>query len=181
MNMFDAATTLKIETENKSRKGMSVQRDKIRLPFFKGNYRSKKHTYSVDCKSVKVKGTRQKKVAVPVVGVTGAFLISYFACLARDIVTCENKYRINHNELAIRYDSELKELVPFTTYLVEVLMSQEGFSFADYSQGATKGAKRIEQHLRAISDREDMHLVIDSNSLITGLTKEITDSVLQSV
>lgn len=182
MNLFDKAIEIQTEIQSKSRKGSSVRRDSIKLPFFKGNMRSKKHAYSIDCKSIKVKGKKQKKVIVPVSKpVTGAFLISYFSCLAYDIVHCENKYRIANNFFSNHFDSEKKDLVSFTTFLIEVLLSQEGFAFSDYSQGTIQGAKRIEKHLRDISERENLKLVIDSNSLISGFNTDITNQVLLSV
>ena len=178
-NLFEVAQGLKQVVDSKSRKGLSVSRDKIKLPYFRGNFRSEKSgTFSLDLKTVKIKGKRTKKVTVTGSNVTGAFLISYFSCLAYCIVQCENQYRHANNYFS--FDAEKKAIVPFTTYLIEALLSQEGYSFADYKQGSITGAKRIENHIVAIAKREKLAFAINE-SIITGFTPVIVNNVLSAV
>lgn len=180
-NLFDKATESRRIAQSKSKSGQVARRGKIKLPVFQGNYRSEKSgTYALDLKSVKVKGKKQKKITVSGKNLTGAFIISYYSCLAACIANSENDYRKAHNFLSDSFLSDKKELVPFTTYLIEAVINQEGYSLSEYAQGTVKGAKRIEAHLLAINKRESTSFVI-KNDIISGFTPNLINDVLNAV
>lgn len=155
MNLFKIADESKKVADSKKRGNQSALKTTISIPYFKGLYRKKGN-------------------------LTGAFLISYFTCLAFCIVKAENAHRTFSN--SIRPDTEdAMPSVHLSTYLIEALLNQEGFSLAEYQQGKTQGAKRIEQHLKAIAEKEEMSFSVNEQGVVKGVTPKVAQSVLSAI
>ena len=177
MNLFETASNIQKEHDNKARKGCSQSlASTITIPYFKGLYR-KGDKYNVTLAPVvtEEKGViidaREQHIAVK--PLTGAFLISYFTCLAYSICKTNTTKKGNKTVLAP---------MPCTTYVVQALLQIEGFTLDDYAQGKTTGAKRIELHLKAMTEQRGMALTVDAKTgEISGLTDEIVNSVLTSI
>lgn len=156
MNIFEQAQAIKEAKEASARKGsVSSSPDTLTIPYFKGIVR-KGDKYST-------KGTIKKKACeFQVKPLTGAFLISYFSCLAYCLCKAEKQ--------------------PCTIFVVQALLQHEGFSLDDYAQGKTKGSTRIAGHLKAIAEQRNLPLSVDAKTgEIKGLSDEIAKSVLSSL
>jgi len=171
MNIFKQAEQAKQKAESTKRGNQVALKSTVTIPYFKGLYRKG------DAYEVKVKQGK-KKVALSVKPLTGAFILSYFTCLAACIVQDENQYRAASNSTGLN-DKEL-EPVQLTSHLVEVLIASEGFALDDYKQGKTQGAKRVESHLKAMKEQRDINIAINE-SVITGLNNEIVQAVLSAI
>jgi len=155
MNLFETAAQLQAKKEATSRKGAAAPlRDTLTIPYFKGYVRkgdrytlALTHTVKDDKGKVKV-----AKVAHSVKPLSGAFLISYFACLAYDLCKVEKQ--------------------PCTIFVVQALIAFEGFNLDEYSQGKVQGSSRVTTHLKAIAEQRGLNLTIDKKSgEIKGLEK----------
>ncbi len=177
MNLFNIANDKKVVADSKRRGSQAALKTTISIPFFKGVYRVGKENKLYSIKVAPLKG--KKKVVVPVKPITGAFIITYFSCLAFDLVQDENRHRA-----ACNFADPLKEsaLAPFdlTTFFVEALIESEGFTYTDYQQGKTQGATRIGRHITEVSEKNELPITVD-DSIIKGITPEIADSVLTSI
>ena len=182
MNLFETAASIKTEQENKARKGTTASlQSTITVPYFKGLYRKgDKYTVTHTYKTAEDKGVIVDAHIVPMQSkpLTGAFLISYMTCLAytfcRDnvIATKDKKGKV----------TEKPDPKPLTVHVVQALLQLEGFSLDDYAQGKTTGSKRIEQHLKAISEQRSLAIKVDAKTgVITGLNDAIVNSVLSAI
>jgi len=171
MNIFKQAEQVKAKADSTKRGNQVALKSTITVPCFKGLYR-KGEPYTIKVKQGK------KKIDVSVKPLTGAFILSYFTCLAACIVQDENAYRAASNSTGLN-DKEL-EPVQLTSHLVEVVLSSEGFSLDDYKQGKTTGARRIESHLKAMREQRDINIAI-KDSVITGLNQDIVQAVLSAI
>jgi hypothetical protein len=177
MNLFETAAAIKTEQENKARKGTSASlASTITVPYFKGLYRKgDKYTVTLAPKVIEEKGVivDAQAQAVSVKPLTGAFLISYMTCLAYTFCK-DNTKTVKGKTVA--------DPMPLTVHVVQALLQIEGFSLDDYAQGKTTGSKRIEQHLKAVSEQRALNLSVDTKTgIITGLTDTIVNSVLSAI
>jgi hypothetical protein len=173
MNLFDKADSIKAVVDSKKRSGKIALKSTIAVPYFKGLYR-KGDFYP--CKI----GKGKKATEIKVKPLTGAFIISYFTCLAQDIVREENQHR-RLNEILDPLQESPYNPVGSTTFLVEALIASEGFSLAEYSQGKTEGARRIEQHLKTVAEQRGLRVAVDAQGQIEGITEQIACSVLSAI
>ena len=171
MNIFQIAEQAKQKAESTKRGNNVALKSTVTIPYFKGLYR-KGEPYTIKVKQGK------KKIDVSVKPLTGAFILSYFTCLAACIVQDENAYREASNSTGL--NEKPLEPVQLTSYLIEVLIASEGFCLDDYKQGKTQGAKRVESHLKAMKEQRDIDIVI-SDSVITGLNQDIVQAVLSAI
>lgn len=168
MKIFKQAEQKKQEADSKKRGNNASLKSTVSIPYFKGLYR-KGDAYTIKCKQNK------KKIDVVVKPLTGSFIISYATCLAQCIVNAENDKR--------RFSNDIEDcLAPVTlsSYLIEVVLSSEGFSLDDYAQGKTQGARRIEQHCKAIAEQRELSITVQ-DSIIQGVTPEIVNAVLSAI
>ncbi len=149
-DIFDIAISNKAKRDSKKKGNLSSLKSTIVLPFFKGVYRKKGN-------------------------VTGTFVMSYFTCIAYCIVKHENAERTEKNKSIKKKDDKLVP-VALDTFLIEALISSEGFALDTYSQGKVQGAKRIEGHLNAIE-----LAVSVKDDIVSGLTDKIVESVLTAI
>ena len=171
MNIFKIAEQKKVVADSSKRGNNAALKTTISIPYFKGLYR-KGESYSIKI------GKGKKVTEVTVKPLTGAFIISYATCLSACLVQEENRRVQASNFLA--YTEDTQEPVILTTYLIEAVLSSEGFAFDDYAQGKTQGARRIEQHLKAIATQRELPINVE-NDIVTGVTTEIVSSVLSAI
>jgi len=153
IQIFDIAVQNKATRDSKKRGKNTSLKSTITVPHFKGLYRKE----------------RDNKKSL-----TGTFIISYFTCLAYCVVKYENAYRV----LANKHLKKGDKLVPvvLNTFIIEALISAEGFSTDTYCQGKTTGAKRIERHLN------DIELDVSvKDDVVQGLTVKIVNEVLSAI
>ena len=148
--IFDIAVQNKAKRDSKKRGSQASLKSTISIPFFKGVYRKKGN-------------------------VTGTFVMSYFTCIAYCLVKHENADRTEKNKSIKKKDDKLAP-VTLDTFLIEALISSEGFALDTYSQGKVQGAKRIEGHLNAIE-----LAVSVKDDVVVGLTDKIVDAVLTAI
>lgn len=173
MNLFETASSLKAVSDSKKRKGSSASlAETITVPYFKGLYR-RGDKYSVTLTKtlpaikadkeagIKASPATKKEVSLQVKPLAGAFILSYFTCLASCLCKEANQ--------------------PLTTFVVQALIGLEGFSLADYAQGKTTGAKRVETHLKAMNEQRGLNISVNNEGLIAGLSDAIVDDVLSAI
>ena len=163
MNIFQSSLILKKQADSKNTSSLVAHRENVKLPYFKGNMRRK--------------GT-----------VTSAFLINYFTVLAACIVQAENQAILNVRSFCVKripsiagLKGKKPKLHKVSIYLIEALLSSEGFTLADYKQGSNSGSKSISKSLTAFSVKENLGIVIDKQGNVSGLTPEIINSCLSAI
>jgi hypothetical protein len=157
-DLFAVASSIK-DTVDSKRKGSSIPNASlIKLPYFKGNM--KREVSGIKC-------------------LTAAFIMNYFTCLSACIVTCENTRIAVVNKTAKKAD----KLVPvsLSVYLVEAVLSSEGYLHSDYTQSSRVGHKAIKFSLLAFSKREKLNLSINDEGLISGLTTKVVNACIAAV
>lgn len=177
MNLFDNAASLKVEAKKRTSRNNKIPHAcTIKPPHLGGLYR-KGDSYELPLQSIPVKFSkfaqtaRRKKVEqVEIVHkskpLAGTFIITFCTALAFCIVADANAEIHEQNEGLS--DEDKKPFYPFNTYVVEALITTEGFLSSEYAQGKVTGAKRIEAHLLAAADREGIDLTIDSEGNINA-------------
>lgn len=164
MNLFEQANAIEVAAKASARKGSTMSSpDTLTIPYFKGIVRKgDAYTLKINKTSKDDKGKTVKSIVdLKVKPLTGAFIISYATCLAYFI--CK----------------EAKQ--PLTVFVVQALLQQEGFSLEDYSQGKTKGSKRIALHLKAIAEQRGLKLSCNDTGIIEGITDKIACEVLTAI
>ena len=185
MNLFQIASDRKAEADSKRRGKNTPLLSTISIPFFKGYFR-KGDPYETPARVVEreKKGKKTvetvKDISLKVKPLVGAFIITEGVCLAQCVVNAENAYRKANNFIASHVEGEEKPFVVNSTYLVEVLLSEEGFTLADYSQGKVEGAKRIAHHVKKIAEDRKLDISVNEQGTIQGVTPEIVNAVLSA-
>jgi len=177
MNLFESAQAIKSERDAKARKSsQGSSPDTLTVPYFKGIVRKgDKYTVKLAPRVYEHEGIIEgvEEQALQVKPLTGAFLISYFTCLA---------YEMCKNNMKGKGKTAKPDPQPLTTYVVEALLKIEGFSLEDYAQGKTKGSVRIASHLKAISEQRDLKISVDAKTgTISGITDKVACEVLSSL
>jgi len=156
MNLFENATALETDAKSKARKGSKGSSPlTLTIPYFQGVVR-RGETYSLDL--TKKEGRKTVPATLQVKPVSGTFILSYFTCLAFCIA------------------QEAKQ--PCTTFLVQALISQEGFTLGEYCQGKIAGANRIAKHLKDLTKQGKISVSVNDKGIITGITPEVMNAVL---
>ena len=155
MNIFEKAKAIETERKANARKGSTAPlRDTLTIPEFKG-YVRKGERYSIPLvRSIKDDKGKVKamKVDYSVKPLSGAFILSYFSCLAYDLCKAEKQ--------------------PLTVFVVQALIEYEGFTLSEYSQGKVQGSARITAHLKAIAEQRGLTLSVNKDTgEIAGIEK----------
>jgi hypothetical protein len=156
MNLFENATALSAVAESKMRKGIKGNVAlNLTIPYFQGVVR-RGESYSLSL--TRKEGRKNVAVQLQVKPLSGAFILSYFVCLASCIA------------------QEAKQ--PCTTFLVQALITQEGFTLSEYAQGKIAGASRVAKHLKDLTKQGKISVSVSEKGVITGLTPEMINAVL---
>jgi len=156
MNLFENANALSVEHESKARKGSKGSSPlTLTIPYFQGVVR-RGEEYSLAL--TRKEGRKAVPATLQVKPLSGTFILSYFTCLAFCIA------------------EEAKQ--PCTTFLVQALITQEGFTLGEYCQGKVQGASRIAKHLKDLTKQGKITVSVNDKGIISGITPEVMNAVL---